>query len=876
MFTEETKSNYRSLQNQLLGVMRQHSRSLLLYGLALFVTITILNTIPATNVVGNGFNEPIWLYHTLCVDGFFDPQYKDVCRGINIQSLDHSAGAKYFLRVARELAGISADIPKYYYHVGLETFVAISNFVRTPFMNVMTWLALLPIMLFFYLLQRSFGYPTAFISLLLLLLTPYWHFILRGISAEPVTLLFGLLVWLTLFWLVRLLDSSPAPRLRRICLAAGLTGLLLGYSVGIKPNGAIFGVAVGVVLLVLFIKNWRNWLVFVYVATIMFLTSLVALFVTNPLFWDVNVLERLHIYLIFRGLVLYSFFGGNLASRQDAFTSAVGSAYDAPTFALLPWWLSVIFSLIGLWYGWRIASRQASVSMLYLLISGLLTALLLPVTVSLGFNYYQYITTLTVLVLCALGIAYFVTLFLRFLQLRAGKLSDLSAVFRPAAAGQAFWLLQPGNAPIYRFSRPQIFIGGALTLLTLLLLLGGGWVYLKSSQETKLWQAYVRAPTEAEKLEYLVQIVELNPQARVLITHNEFVARNAGEPLIEELADYFARNVSSSHPQMLTSLKRIAPLLRTRYTNPEILPLLDYNLAQFEASVSLRSQYRMVYTNTTPSALLSEQIAPDETLISAQHPIVALFNVQQVGNYRLLVNAINTVPAPSVIGVRLDGQNIGTLTYAAGNILTTGEYITVNLREGQHALELYLVNAGKIDYRDRIARIKEITLESTANDWLCASAAIVEQIRAQTCSTPAQIVQLNNSVQRLELDFEVEVNALHTLRLGLGGDLLNRQFRVSLDGKPFTVASTPPRSNWTEGWNVTGELRLPPVYLAKGRHQLLIELLDAQNRAPLEFTGVKVLPQVPTVRMFSPLQMGAPPASPFWHEFSGGQSLTLG
>src|SRR5436305_1299314 len=133
--TAETRVKIASRINFLRAFLPKYSKPIIIYVLALFIICIGLFSTPARQQPGNGFNEPIWLFHSLCLDAVLTPNYHESCRELSFQSLDHSAGAKYIIAAIRWLTGVPPEAVQYYYHIGGATQVVPDPEVRAAVMS---------------------------------------------------------------------------------------------------------------------------------------------------------------------------------------------------------------------------------------------------------------------------------------------------------------------------------------------------------------------------------------------------------------------------------------------------------------------------------------------------------------------------------------------------------------------------------------------------------------------------------------------------------------------------------------------------------------------------------------------------------------------
>ena len=833
-----------ALDQPLLPRLRQltlrYYKTGLAYGLAVVVIYVGLWTTPADRVPANNFDEPIWLYHSLCLDSILNsPHYSEVCRGIDSATLDHSATAKYLLTVARWWAGVPPEAAKYFSNNGSSK---VDPVVRTGMIGFITILSSLTLLLLFGLLQRSFGYVAAFCGLIFLVLIPYWQFTLRAIMAEPFLMFFSVLAAVTALWLAALLLSERRRPLPLILIAAVCAGVAIGGAAGVKINAGLTGVGLVAVLIYVLVRQRRQWFLVIWVWAVVILSAAGVFYLTNPMLWDGNFWEGLSIFFTFRQVLLFNMQRGDLLDPLASLYTSVGSSYQQAYFNILPTFLSIPLSILGVWWALNQHRVLARATAIWLLTTGLINAFIVPAEVAaIGWDRYHIYTIFAIHLFTGLGAA---CLIIRFCFDKV-KLS---------------WLLPRPEYPSdyrhvpfipRRYNWPTRTGAGLCVLLTAITLVTLVVIDLRGAKERKLWLELPLKQTLPQKVEVLDQLVEMNSQARLWFEPGKFVPDEGGLPLVDYLPGFFQTFSQSQDTAEMRMASRTGGLLRKYSPNSDLRELMDWRLKKLDQVFDSRLQNLITsaqFTNKTPLDLVPVGADQHQTLAKADYPIRTAITVAQDDNWRISLIGKNSKPSPIIVGIKIDGTLTGSLFYWGNDDSWSTLSLETPLKAGLHRLELVPLNG--------TAQIRSISFEPASVEAvsLCPDSLSVSTdtaLQAHSCEY-GDGVSLKTNGSEAVLTTAAPINDLYDVVLKLQQKPVGVQtVELELDNHPLGLFPVEAANEY----DPLGRVNLPPLYLGKGQHRLKVSLTGGTGSLAIQ--QLILTPRLPDSTHFKPAQLSS-------------------
>lgn len=799
-------------------------------------------------IPANTYDESQWLSHSVCLEAVLRADYAEICREINLQGVDHSAGAKYLLGLLRWSNGIPAEaVKRLYTHPE-----PLDPAVRVEMIGGITALSSVALFLLFAGLRQAYGGGSALAVLVLLVLTPFWQSTLRTIMAEPPLFFFTVLVWLALLWLVHLLTQTPAAPLWLLIVAAAALGTALGWAVGVKPNSIVLVAGLGAALIPFGRNLLRHWFLLLWLIAVVVLSATAALLINYPLLWNGDVVAGLQAALAFRSKVLayQSLFFPDyyLVDAAAALRTGLSMSFSPPQFMVLPAWLSVPLCLLGIWAGLRHPNLLARASHWFLLTSGLFNALIVPFS----WGRYFLFTFLAVAVFTAVGFTSLVT-----------------AVRQRAWAGRPGPQAVQSELPARSFGRVARLsavasIGLAVIIPGLVIITG-----LQAAPKTNLWWELGLAEHDAD---LATQIAVVNQ----LAAHNPQLRDTTGAPLLWLLERYFVQNKHLTDPAIIAGLNQSAQLLVQHATDPDLAARVEHDRAQLGASFN-RVHLAPLETNVPADWVPAD--APGDYLFTGDHYLRTTVAVPVDGQYQLAVDSLHQAPAPILLGLSINGADPLTLRYDRADNSRALQTVVADLTTGRHTLELRLLNDGVVDGVDRNAVIHGLTVTPLAPSGMALSAvcpqpaptAVADDprvLRAASCAAMQTPVALDRRYDRLQIAVTAPLPALYDIALTLQPQALQPQsieLRLAdlpLGRVPLPVAGQPLVLNSARNaGDQGGEWQLPPVYLPPGEH--LFEIARDPDAPPwragaqIAIGQLQLIPRYPDRQTFTPAELGS-------------------
>jgi hypothetical protein len=831
-------------------VLMRYYRPLASYLLACVLIYIGLWTTPPRNIPPNAFDESIWLSHSVCADAVLTSHYPETCRDINLQSLDHSAGAKYMIAAARWFAGIPADAVKYNYTSDLKVIPPTDPNIRVAVVRFMIGLSSLTLILLFAILKRSFGSIMALTTLAIFVLTPFWQFMLSTVMAEPSLCFFSILAWAGMLWLTQLLTSEPAKPLPVLLIAATFLGASMGAAVGVKPNAALLAVGFIAVLLCFGPQLRQQWLLLIWLAAVALVAAAACVVIDNPFLWGTNILERLQMFGVFRAVLLFGMTKGHILDVPSSIRQTLSNSLLPPYFNILPLVLGLPLCLLGLWAGFRQPNVMARTSWIWLLSIGLGNSMVNPVNViAMQWDRHFIYTILAIHIFTGIGLGLLIQSFLH-----------------------RRWPFALSQDRFSIFSLPDRRVGtSAKVAACVSICLAGlivavvGVATIRGAAERKLWQAYILADAPDVQIDILNQILEQNPQARRLFNDEQWLPNPAGEPLTQVLQHYFEQYHQTYNPGMLRALATTNRLLQSLTTDSDLRARLAYDMQQLGQPLALRNRSMIqvgAFTNNLPPEWVSKDKANIDIQYLLNSDIVArtAVYVAEDGDYQLTVSGMNYPLPPILIGVQVDHSLVGTLQYDRGDSSWSTVSVSARLTRGSHEVQFQLLN-DLIDPTtgiDRNGAIRGLVVAPTTASNVCQTSGD-QPIEAATCTTGWPPVVLNQLHPNAIVGVSAPVPALYDLECLLSSAVQNlNTVRIRIDDQPLgEIRARMPSASQ----DVSNSLPLSPMYLPAGKHEIHLEYVPVPNstsqNTDITLDKLVLTPRYPNDMILTPSKLGS-------------------
>lgn len=795
------------------------------YALALLFIYGGLWRTPVASIPVNDFDEPQWLSHSVCADSLFSSRYHEICRGLNNQTLDHSAGAKYLIFLARAVAGIPAEaVKRLYIHTE-----PVAPDIRSAVVRFMTMLSSLALLVLFAGLRRVYGSTAALSCIVLFTITAVWQEFLRTVMAEAPLFFFTVLTWASSIWIIHLLTRKPTAPFGWLALAAVALGLSLGMAVGVKPNAALLAVSVVAMLLPFGRRLTREWQTLLWLGTIVALSALLALWFTYPLLWEGDLFMRIEEALIFRTSLVTRqtivFASSFLADPAQSIRAGLSNAFSADYYNVFPSWLGVPLALVGLWTGFTRGRRLAPSSHAWLLGVGLANLPLVP----LNGNRYWIFLLFAVMIFSGIGIGQLAEAALR-------RTNPLASVASPA-----------DELPTRHYSRPAQIAGAICVVTAVACIAVIGVAVLRSGEPRRLYQAYTAANAR--------QQVRAEIQAFSQIIAYEARRGVWSEPsVLDEAQLLFEREIDSTDPGVIQAVNELGQLLLAYSPNDDLKARVRYELDGVHTRMIGQAMITVGQLKTNVPAEWGSVEAAAITLFTPDQTIDTSLEVRETGDYAINVTGMNLAPAPIEIGVFIDGANAGILSYDRGDNSWTEQSLTARITAGRHTVQLKLLNDSIVQGVDRNAAVRGLTVTPPGSNatphFVCLSdGAAADTVQGKLCASGDPALVLDSEHREALITVSVALPAFYDIELRATADGADQQILAGLDDLPVGMMQLKPGEQ---------TLQLSPLYLLPGEHTL--RLSSTGSQAATSNVTVKQLtlsPRYPRARTFTPMRAGS-------------------
>lgn len=839
--------------NDMFASATTRRRAQCVLGLILAAVVIYLAfwTTPVNQIPSNAFDEPEWLYSSFCDGAILPLKQPDVCQGMNTQTTDFSPTSKYIIALARWTGGVPANAVKYYYHIGEGPHEPLSAEIRAAIVHFMIGVSTLSLLIVFMVLWRLYGFGPALTVLALLVLTPYWRFSLRGVMADPGAFFFAVLAWAGTLWLVHLLLRGPRCAMGKILFSAACIGACIGFGINARSNAALLGVGFVAALVSVGIQTRTQWLSLMWAASIAFLaTACCWLALGVRLSWHASISEQVQTIYLFNTVVPFGMLGGSILTPVDSLRDVISSVFGLSYFMVIPALASVPLCLIGIGRVFVRAGALGRTSGFWLLAVAVANLLANPVKiVPISWDRYATFFVFAVCIFMGIGIWHVGEVIFG-----GGRERLLAPGRRTATIGP----LPPRGYPrSHKISAGICLVGAAA--------IAGGLVLsvLQAAPQGRLWKAFITAPTVPAKMDALSEMLERNPQARVLYNADQYIPDNVGQPVSEVLARYFQANVQSDDPNTLRAVGRAGHVLLTSSDDADLRARIQYDLGQLGAMHALLSEGTLTlgsFANDLPAALVPQDWKRDthELLVSAQYPIHTAMHVPRDGSYLVTVSGLNARSAPITVGVIIDALPVGTLVYDHGDDSWTSASVVADLKAGSHQVAFQLL-ADLTGTPGATGALSRWSAVPTNDSGICRDARVPvgDPIAAGSCTTGMPPVVLDRTQTHAVVTVTAPIPALYDLALAVRkSDARGQRIAVAVDGRRLDGVLS--LNNF--GASPYSSVRLSPVYLTKGAHAIEIVRIAGAD-APLEGTTVTLMtlsmqPRYPDAHMLPPARFG--------------------
>lgn len=819
-------------------VIRRYTAIALPYILVCFIIYLGFWTTAPRNIPGNLFDEPLWIGHSVCAEAVLTANFHEVCREINLQSLDHSAMAKYMIAIGRWWAGIPAEavLDQYTNHAPDKP---LDPYVRESLIRFSIVLSSLSLLILFISLRMAFGSLTAFFSILIISFTPYWQYILRTPLAEASMFFFSCCTLYAMLLLFRTLSTTRKISLHHILISAIIVGLAAGAAIGVKINAIVVLLGFGIALFYILYIFRIQWLLIVWVGVIASLVAAAVLYLSTPFLWDGNPIDRYKMLVIFRSVLLFGMTKGELLDASGSMRSVISNAFTAGHFNLLPNILSIPLCGFGLWFLIARTSWYGRLTGLWLLVVGGVSAAIIPVEVQpISWDRHCIYTVFALHIVIAHGAASLIQT-----GLHRSNLRHVSFSLPPLTP----LLLTRGQKIVALICCAGLMV---LTIIT-------GVATLQTSRERQLWNTYILAPTLDAKLTLLAQILQYNPQARRWYNHDEWIPSAAGDPLVDVLVQYFSQMRDTEDPALLNALMSVGHSIVNATNDSTVRDHIQYDIQQLQERLTQR--VHPIAEITTFKSELPINWFPEnmptprnQVIMDAKYPLQASVQIPRDGTYRLIATGANWQPAPIIIGVSIDNKKVGELHYDKNDNSWSDAEVVAQLSTGTHSISLGLLN----DFfdpntnADRNGAINRLIILPKETALICSSNVTDTIINAHICPLGLPIATMSSAYSGMTIPVSTPIDSLYDISFHTElSETTAVDLAILVDNVPVEGALSVTSGKKT--------VHIPPFFLPAGEHQILLKYSSSNsNPGKLTISELNIVPRYPDSSVLIPSVFG--------------------